>query len=76
MGAHVKPLGPPVVNRSPWDHYAACKVCGVEAGSPCLDLRRAVAGRFRYLRVQPHLPRALEDTYRGPLTWPHVEGEL
>lgn len=73
MGAHVKVIVP-VVHPSPWDRYAWCKVCDADAGSPCLDLR---SGRFPHLRVQPHLARAFESTYRGPWTWPRVDrGEL
>jgi hypothetical protein len=73
MGARVKLA----IHGSPWDRYDQCKVCGAGAGSPCFDLRRAVAGRFLYLRVQPHTPRALVDTYRGPVTWPNVgKGEI
>jgi hypothetical protein len=73
MGAHVKPLRL-VVHPSPWDRYDQCKVCGAERGSPCLDMRSA---RFPHLRVQPHTARDLENTYKGPITWPRLpKGEI
>lgn len=66
MGARVRLT----IVRSPWDHYAKCSLCGAPAGSPCRDLRRAFSGMRAHLRVQPHLMRAFEPTYNGPLTWP------
>lgn len=66
MGAQSKV----VINRSPWDRYATCTVCGAPAGSPCNDMRRIDTYLAPHHRVQPHPQRGFEPRYTGPLTWP------
>lgn len=40
-----------------WDIYDACPICAVEAGSPCLDLKRKGIGRLAHPKKVPHRER-------------------